>query len=266
MTSYPRWPVRRWLIWLLAAALLTSIPGALQPQPAAADRSGAPQAAPAPRAVPCRQNVYPLMPAVALLADNQPAWYQPVTMASLGLSPDADEADIPGLNTTTPNSPRFRVGELFPWVLWRASNDPWAASEPLAPKLTGAGTLSDGFVEYKRTLSMNGVLDAGDWLAYNYYGNVQPPVADLHAALTAHIAAKTRMILPAYDSVEHNDIGFPPIYRMQRFIEVRLLNYEFATPEGWSGYLEFALLDANKVCMSTAALYMPRTARSAPSP
>lgn len=120
--------------------------------------------------MPCRQNVYPLMPHVELLEDNPGSWYRPVTMAALGLADDADAADIPALNTTTPNSPRFRVERWTPWVLWRASNEPWVASEPLAPMFTGPGTLSEGLVEYRRSFgspTLNGVLDAGDWLAYN---------------------------------------------------------------------------------------------------
>jgi hypothetical protein len=259
MNLLPRWYVRSGLA-LLLAAVLTSVAAAGQP----AD----PFVAPTPRAVPCRQNVYPLLSPVQLLQDNQPSWYRPVTMESIGLSPDADEAEIPALNTTTPNSPRFRIESHFNWVVWRSSNDTWPASEPFVPMITGTGTLIDGYEEYDLTLNspnINGVLDVGDWLAHNYYTQDNPSLEEVHAALDAHIANKTRMILPVYDAMNGQDIGAPYIFHIARLIEVRLLKHALTKPGRLEGYLEVALLDDDKVCMSTTAIYIPRTVRSAPA-
>jgi hypothetical protein len=259
----------RWrAVALVAVALFSSIYGVARPQPAAADPAvnATPPASSADsaRTVPCRRNVYPLMPNTILLEDNPPSWYRPVTMASIGLSPDAEESEIPGLNTTTPNSPRFHVDEPGAWVLWKSKYE--YSSAPLLPMFMGEGTLSDGFAEYpfwpQDSGRLNGVLDAGDWLSLNFdqYG---VPLADLEAVLDTHIAAKTRMILPVFDDASWQDIGASPIYRMQRLIEVRLLGYELTrSDESWMrGYLEFALLDDQKVCVATAALFMSNLAR-----
>jgi hypothetical protein len=259
----------RWRgVALAAVTLFGSIYGVARPQPAAADpavnATRPASSADSARTVPCRRTVYPLMPNTILLDDNPPSWYRPVTMASIGLSPDADETAIPGLNTITPNSPRFRINDSFAWVLWKSEYA--SSSAALLPMFMGEGTLSDGFTEYpgrQGASHANGVLEAGDWLSLNFDQPVVP-LADLTAVLDAHIAAKTRMILPAYDESDWQDIGAPPIYRMQRLIEVRLLDYELIRPADnpwFHGYLEFALLDNQKVCVATAALFMPNLAR-----
>jgi hypothetical protein len=275
MHAHPRWLVRQRLVWILAAALLCSIPVATRP--AAADRPMAPLAMaeradqPA-RAVPCRQNVYPLMPNSGVLMDNPPAWYRPVTMASIGLSPDADETDIPGLNTTTSNSPRFRLDVSLHghWVVWRSTSV--MRSESLVAMFDGPGNLSNGFQENPNpwwdpaaNAHINGVLDAGDWLDANF-DELSTPIAALGSEFDAHIAQKTRMILPVFDQVETHDLGEPYYMHVQRLIEVRLLDYALTRPEySMEGYLEFALLDDDKVCAATDSLYMPITARSAPA-
>ncbi|HYF64081.1 MAG TPA: hypothetical protein VD886_14765 [Herpetosiphonaceae bacterium] len=254
-----RWRVGRRGIALAALAVLSSIHGAAQPWPAAANPLAASTAA--PREVPCRRNVYPIMPNTIVLEDNQPSWYRPVTMASIGLSPDSDEAAIPALNTTTANSPRFRVDmtDYGFWVLWKSKHE--YSGAPLLPMLTGEGTLIDGFNEYPGwTPDPNGVLDAGDWLSLNF-GPTESPLADMQALLDGHIAAKTRITLPVFDEVNWQDIGASPIARMQRLIEVRLLDYGVTQSSPWVDYLEFALLDNQKVCLATAALFMPNVAQ-----
>jgi hypothetical protein len=259
----------RWrMVALAAAAILINIPGAIQARPAADPLVAAPMASSAlpadpAREVPCRRNVYPLAAYYKLLEDTPPHWYRPVTMASIGLSPDADEAAIPGLNTTTANSPRFRVNmiDYGRWVLWKSKQT--YSETPLVPMMTGEGTLGEGFVEYKwvgpdQTVP-NGILDAGDWLAMNYFPTM--PITDYTDVLDSHIAAKTQMTILLSDIGDLQDIGFPTIYRVQRLIQVRLLDYgptQLRSP--WDGYLEFALLDDQKVCLATAALYMPKLA------
>lgn len=72
------------------------------------------------------------------------------------------------------------------------------------------------------------------------------------------------MILPVYDLISGHDLAKVFYLRIQRFVEVRLLAqglYFDTSFQGIVGYLEFALLDTNKVCPATDFLYIPATAR-----
>ncbi|HYF65081.1 MAG TPA: hypothetical protein VD886_19805 [Herpetosiphonaceae bacterium] len=260
------------IIWLAVVALTGTGFAGSGPSLRAANRT---QADPSMRTVPCRSNVYPIVLANSVFTENLPAWYQPVTLASIGLPPDAENSAIPALNTATPQSPRFRAGTrgLSNWVVWITGWD--YDSAPLIPMLTGAGNLSEGFQELPNaswlnpsypTAPANNVLDAGDWVAINDIADATP-LAELTPTLDFHIAQKTLMILPVFDAMEGQDLGQPAFVHIKRFIQVRLLDYNLNKNEGWlQGYLEFALVDDNKTCLATAALYIPLTAQSAPPP
>jgi hypothetical protein len=284
----------RQLVWLGIITLIGGIVGwtpaaAVQPSraaPALSVVAGAPPAADGTaRTVPCRSNVYPVLANTTLFDDYSwypYSWYRPVTMASIGLEPDADPATIPGLNTTTPNSPRFRIsmygwGE---WGLWHttATGAYGYEYEDMLPMFSRAGNLSDGFAEYPNPTiespwpqppppypSVNGVLEPGDWLGPNYAATrASTPIVALKEALDEHIAQKTRMILPVYNLISGHDLAEVFYMRIERFVEVRLLAqtiYFDPSFQGIVGYLEFALLDTNKVCSATDFLYMPAMAR-----
>jgi hypothetical protein len=224
---------------------------------------------PPSRTVPCRTNVYPFVPWYEDLEERLPNWYQPVTMASIGLPADADNAAIPALNTTTPQSPRFRVPmyERGQWVLWISSDTVF--SSPLIPMLAGPGNLSAGFQEANAWIyehapppPVNYVLEAGDWLTVNY-PHPLTPLSVFTATLNQHRTDKTLMILPIYDNAQYSDAGHPWFIRIQRFIQVRLLDYAITEPHG-AGYLEFALVDNQKVCLATTTLALPRIVRGVP--
>jgi hypothetical protein len=221
------------------------------------------------RTVPCRRNVYPFVPWYEFLEERLPTWYQPVTMASIGLPADADNAAIPALNTTTPQSPRFRVPIYHrgQWVQWISSDTLF--SSPLIPMLAGPGNLSAGFQEANAWIfehapppPVNYVLEVGDWLTVNY-PHPLTPLAVLTATLNQHRTDKTLMILPIYDAGQYSDLGHPWFLRIQRFIQVRLLDYAITEPHG-EGYLEFALVDDQKVCLATTTLALPRVVRVVP--
>jgi hypothetical protein len=224
---------------------------------------------PPPRTVPCRSHVYPFVPWSEVLEERLPTWYQPVTMASIGLPADADNAAIPALNTTTAQSPRFRVTieRSGQWVHWISRDILY--SSPLIPMLAGPGNLSPGFQEANAWIFEHGpppptnhVLEVGDWLAVNYPHPITP-VSALTATLNLHIADKTLMILPIADAAQYSDLGHPWFLRIQRFIQVRVLGYAITEPSG-VGYLEFALVDDHKVCLATTTLTLPRIVRGVP--
>jgi hypothetical protein len=213
-------------------------------------------------AVPCRSNVYPIVLDRLALEAYPQRWYKPVTMESIGLSLDADNAQIPSLNTLNNKSPRFRVvsnaqntlPNRFYWVRWNSSV--LTESQDLLAMLSGAGTLADGFSEYGPPVEdpaaiplVNGMLEAGDWVAWYQF---TPSNADIQAALDAHIAQKTRLILPVYDTILGSANSQLVFFHVQRFVEVRLLSYDLA-----GAYLEFALIDADKTCLASSFAYLP---------
>jgi hypothetical protein len=205
---------------------------------------------------PCVQGVYPITYHKIYMEKNLPAWFKPVTMESVGLSPLAEDGSIPSLNTTNNNSPRFRVMRNpnsvgipgnFSWTRWNGAAQQ-GSQQMLAASLTGSGNLAAGFSEstpppYDTAAQrlMNGRMEVGDWLASDT-GNVSSN--DVRAALDAHIAQKTFMILPIHDAVNgqgnSNDSG----YHIERFVKVRLLRYDLG-PNGW---FEFALIQDKAFC------------------
>jgi hypothetical protein len=217
----------------------------------------------------CVDYVYPITLHTAYLDNNQPAWYRPVTLASVGLGADAEDAQIPSLNSTNSNSPRFRIYRNpntvglpgnYSWVRWNG-NELQASGGDLVAALTGAGSLSQGFHEFPPPPEdpvalplLNGSLEPGDWLAANA-GNVV--TTDLVTALNAHIATKTRMILPVHFLITGWGNSPGSAYKVDRFVEVRLLRYDLS-PTGW---FELALVQDNKTCGPT-----PPTATSTAAP
>jgi hypothetical protein len=205
---------------------------------------------------PCVNGVYPITYHKIYMEKNLPAWYKPVTMESVGLSPLAEDAEIPSMNTTNPNSPRFRVMRNpntvgipgnFSWTRWNG-NVQQGSQQDLAVSLTGSGNLADGFAESNPPPDdsaalrlMNGRMEVGDWLASDT-GNVSSQ--DVRAALNAHIAQKTFMILPIHDRVFGQGNSGDSGYHIERFVKVRLLNYDLG-PNGW---FEFALIQDKAFC------------------
>jgi hypothetical protein len=207
----------------------------------------------------CVDYVYPITFGKASLEANPPAWHRPVTLASIGLSADAENAQIPSLNSTNQNSPRFRIYRSpntvgvpanYSWARWNG-NESGGSQQQLAAALTGAGNLGLGFSEFPPPASdpaalplLNGILEPGDWLAGDI-GNISS--GDVHTALQYHIATKTRMILPVHSLsvLPTNTSGYG--YKVDRFVEVRLLSYDLSP----NGYFELALIQDNKTCGPT---------------
>jgi hypothetical protein len=204
----------------------------------------------------CVNGVYPITYHKIYMEKNLPAWYKPVSMEAVGLSPLAEDAQIPSLNTTNSNSPRFRVYRNpntvgipgnFSWTRWNGAAQQ-GSQQMLSDSLTGAGNLADGFSESNPPPDdtaalrlMNGRMEVGDWLASDT-GNVSSQ--DVRAALDAHITQKTFMILPIHDRFfgqgNSNDSG----YHIERFVKVRLLRYDLSP----NGYFEFALIQDKAFC------------------
>jgi hypothetical protein len=207
----------------------------------------------------CVDYVYPLTLHKAYLDNNPPAWYKPVTLASVGLSATAEDSQIPGLNSTVSNSPRFRIYRNpntvglpanYSWARWNG-HEIQGSQQQLADALTGAGTLGQGFHEFPPPPEdpgalplLNGSLEVGDWLATDT-GNVSS--IDIVAALDSHIGNKTRMILPIHDRFFGQGNSNDSSYHVERFVEVRLLRYNLS-PTGW---FELALIQDNKTCGPT---------------
>jgi hypothetical protein len=223
---------------VLAAATAT-------PTPPTSSASSAP---PTASLNPCMDYVYPIAVDTRALQDNPGVWYQPVTLASIGLNADADDIDIPFLNIFTPNSPRFRVsdsrtGTLFSWTRWDGANLDGTAFN-LTAALTGTGTLSQGFSEmeppvfYPDSIPLvNGSLEPGDWLPWQ---DVQPG-ADMGAALDMLIKQKTLLVLPFYSLLHGNGTGLGMGLQVDRFVQVRLLGYDLGSSYA-DRYFEFALV------------------------
>jgi hypothetical protein len=204
----------------------------------------------------CVNGVYPITYHKIYMEKNLPHWYKPVTMESVGLSPLAAASQIPSLNTTNSNSPRFRVyrnpstvgiSGNFSWTRWNGQAQQ-GSQQMLAASLTGSGNLADGFSEATPPPDdtaalrlMNGRMEVGDWLATDS-GNVASN--DVKAALDAHIAQKTFMILPIHDAVNGNGNSPGSGFHIERFVKVRLLNYDLS-PNGW---FEFALIQDKAFC------------------
>ncbi|HYF62890.1 MAG TPA: vWA domain-containing protein, partial [Herpetosiphonaceae bacterium] len=207
----------------------------------------------------CIDYVYPIMLGKVYLESNQPAWYKPVTLASLGLGADAENAQIPSLNTINSSSPRFRIYRESPnqlgiagrfyWTRWNG-HESTGSTNQLAASLTGAGNLGQGFNEANPPAAdpgafprFNGVLEVGDWLAVDT-GSVSSN--DISAALNSHIVNKTRMIMPVYNLID--GVSTLTKLRTDRFVEVRLLDYALGISNPW---LELALVQDNKTCGPT---------------
>jgi hypothetical protein len=115
--------------------------------------------------------------------------------------------------------------------------------------LTGTGSLAAGFSEFAPPASdpaalalVNGRLEAGDWLA----GTGATVSTTARNALDRHIAQKTMLVLPVYDTVVGPGASADSGYRVERFIQVRLLRYQL-TPTS-QAYLEFGLVNDNHLC------------------
>jgi hypothetical protein len=224
-------------------AVLTA--AAATPTPPASSATSAP---PAASLKPCIDYVYPLAVDTRALQANPGVWYQPVTLASIGLNADADDIDIPFLNIFTPNSPRFRIsdsttGTWFSWTRWDGANLDGTAFN-LTAALTGTGTLSQGFSEMDPTgfsleaiALVNGRLEAGDLLPWQ---DVQPG-ADMGAALDMLIKQKTLMVLPIYRFVYGRGTSAGMGLQVDRFVQVRLLGYDLGSSYS-DRYFEFALV------------------------
>ncbi|HYF65670.1 MAG TPA: vWA domain-containing protein, partial [Herpetosiphonaceae bacterium] len=243
-----------------AAATATAAPSGTATATATASTTATPTGSPtatatvAPGAGNCLDNVFPIALDRLALENNQPSWYKPMPLAN----PYAENAQIPGLNTTNANSPRFRVynpsnnGGWFFWTRWNGNQSSWSSADFTAA-LTGRGTLSNGFSEASplpfdpaALPLVNGILEAGDWLphGYGFFSN------DIKNALDSHIANKDLMVLPVYDKVQatgDSSGGFHVV----RFVQVRLLDYNLS---GSNPYFEFALIEDNKQCFGTLRL------------
>ncbi len=115
----------------------------------------------------------------------------------------------------------------FGWLRWLdgrgASGSNANSNQELALSLTGTGTLSKGFMEVTPWPASNlpqpqgyperpGELNIGDWIyGSTGYNNSN----ELRAALDAHIANGTRMVLPIYDTAVGQ--GSNAAYRVVRF-------------------------------------------------
>jgi hypothetical protein len=76
------------------------------------------------------------------------------------------------------------------------------------------------------------------------YGNVL--TTDLSTALNAHIVNKTHMILPVHFLITSWGNSPEAAYKVDRFIEVRLLRYSLTPIE--TSYFELALIQDTKTC------------------
>jgi hypothetical protein len=204
----------------------------------------------------CINNVFPIAVNKLSLQNNLPYWYQPRTLDSVGLSAFANNNEIPSLNTTNSNSPRFRVyannynfGPTYYWGRWNGA-EASGSSQDLSTALTGNGNLAAGFSERTPPASdpaalplVNGRLESGDWLAGT---GATASTTATQAALDSHIAQKTILILPVYDSFVGNGGSADSGYHVVGFIQVRLLSYQFSPSS--QGYLEFALVNGNYLC------------------
>jgi hypothetical protein len=216
--------------------------------------SGASSAPPAASLKPCMDYVYPIAVDTRALQDNPGVWYQPVTLASIGLNPDADDIAIPFLNIFTPSSPRFRVsdnetGPWFSWTRWDGTSSDGTAFN-LTAAMTGTGTLSQGFSEMDPTgfspeavPLVNGRLEAGDLLPWQ---DVQPG-DDIGAALDTLIKQKTLLVLPIYRFVYGRGISVGMGLQVDRFVQVRLLGYDLGSSYT-DRYFEFALVRDSLDC------------------
>jgi hypothetical protein len=203
----------------------------------------------------CINNTFPIAVKNLTLQANLPYWYKPRTLESIGLSPFADDASIPSLNTTNSASPRFRVyarsdqvGPTFYWGRWNGA-EASGSSQDLSTALTGNGSLAAGFSERTPPASdpaaiplVNGRLEAGDWLAGT---GASPLNTATMNALNSHIAQKTMLVLPVYDSFVGNGASNDSGYHIVSFIQVRLLRYDLG---GSQPYLEFGLVNGNHLC------------------
>jgi hypothetical protein len=206
----------------------------------------------------CINNTFPIAVSKLALEKNLPYWYKPISMEARGLSPFADDPSIPSLNSTNPASPRFRVyattnnyssGPTYYWARWNGA-DSSGSSLDLSTALSGVGNLAAGFSEFAPPASdpaalplVNGRLEAGDWLAGT---GATASTTATYEALNHHIAQKTMLVLPVYDMVVGPGASAGSGYRVERFIQVRLLNYQLV-PNG-NAYLEFALVNGNHLC------------------
>lgn len=188
----------------------------------------------------CVDHVFPIAVNQLALQANLPYWNRPLPMAD----PSAPAASIPREN-------RFRVYRqpsadtpaTFAWGRWNGA-EATGTSLDLSTALSGTGSLAAGFSELPPPASdpdalplVNGVLEPGDWLAGT---GATVTTAETRAALNQHIANKTMMILPVYDTAVVNGGPAESGYRIVRFALVRLLAYQF-TPSNTS-YLELALV------------------------
>jgi hypothetical protein len=199
--------------------------------------------------------MFPIAVNKLALQANRPYWYKPVSLESIGLSPFANAAEIPGLNSSNSYSPRFRVyandynfGPTYYWGRWNGAAAS-GSSLDLSTALTGNGSLAAGFSERTPPASdpaaiplVNGRLESGDWLAGTGASPLNTATLD---ALNSHIAQKTMLVLPVYDSFVGNGASNDSGYHVASFIQVRLLNYNLG---GSQPYLEFALVNGNHLC------------------
>ncbi len=142
----------------------------------------------------------------------------------------------------------------FGWLRWLdgrgASGSNANSNQELSLSLTGTGTLSKGFMEVTPWPASNlpqppnyperpGELNIGDWIyGSTGYNNSN----ELRAALDAHIANGTRMVLPIYDTAVGQ--GSNAAYRVVRFGLFVLTEYG---RERSRNYMDFIFLgDPNR--------------------
>ncbi|HEY1012980.1 MAG TPA: PKD domain-containing protein [Herpetosiphonaceae bacterium] len=220
----------------LAALALAVLVGASAPASAfpTTARFSAPAQPAALAAVPLAQagsscQVYPIaVPEQELMSSPTAPGPRPMP------NPWADVSAIPQYS-------RFRVSFVGPapyvrYLRWTEDT----SSLTLAAALAGGGTLGSGFAEGAPPATdpgaerqVNGILEAGDWLSVltNQIANVGIP-----EILDRHIAQRTLMILPVYDTLA---VSGSLKARTSQLIRVRLLSYNLSSNPR---FLEFGLV------------------------
>lgn len=185
---------------------------------------------------------------VAANAEGLPSW----AGASCWVYPFSFHAQVLDENSTTgkpapepmpdpsapineiPQASRFQVN----FSLQQGKFLNWTGNQSLPAfqaSFTDGGTLGAGFVEATPPASdpaaqrlINATLEQGDWSPF-----VTAPITGLAAPLDDHIIRRTIMILPVHNAIAGS--GANGIVRVQRFVRVRLLEYNFVSGGGYLG-------------------------------